>query len=297
MEWFVFAVLASATWALNIVLNKILVDKKFSSPFTYAIFLTSMDTVFIALIYLFFPVASPFPYLLLAIFTGAMNMFTFWFFCMSMKSEEISRVSALMQMIPIFTVILSAVFLSELLGLRQYLGIVMIVFASMMISYRRVEGRIKMSGALKYIVIFTLGSAIYNIILKFLLGYMDFWTFFFWNLTGIVLTVPFLLSVSRIRKDFLHVVRRIDKRIFLVGLGGETLFVLGNIFFLDAVSTGYVSLVSATMSLEPFFVLLYTIILSIFIPRLLKEEVNKQTVILKFLAIAFMAIALFLINL
>jgi len=62
--------------------------------------------------------------------------------------EEVSRIATLFQLIPVFVALLSIVFLGEILGLVQYFGIILIVFASILVSYRHAAER-SFSGVLK----------------------------------------------------------------------------------------------------------------------------------------------------
>jgi len=68
----------------------------------------------------------------------------------------------------------------------------------------------------------------------------------------------------------------------------ESLNLLGVLFITIATSIGYVTLVNALSSIQPFFVLLFTVLLSIFYPSILKEELSKSIIFLKILAIVLM---------
>lgn len=76
----------------------------------------------------------------------------------------------------------------------------------------------------------------------------------------------------------------------------ETVNLFGVLFITIAVSAGYVTLVSALSSIQPFFILLFTVILSIFYPHILKEEVGRSVIFQKFLAIILMFIGVILIT-
>lgn len=61
-------------------------------------------------------------------------------------------------------------------------------------------------------------------------------------------------------------------------------------------SASSVSLVIALQATQPFFLLLYAIILSLWFPKILKEEVNKGVLTNKLIAIALLAIGVFLVS-
>ena len=76
----------------------------------------------------------------------------------------------------------------------------------------------------------------------------------------------------------------------------ESLNVVGILLLTIAIAVGYVTLVSALSSVHPFFVLGLAVILSIFYPKALGEEIKKSAVLLKLLAITLMFIGFVLIT-
>lgn len=84
---------------------------------------------------------------------------------------------------------------------------------------------------------------------------------------------------------------------------GWLLLILGMFFIagatlsgLWAITTGPISLVSVFRGFQSVFVLIYAAFLSIWLPRILKEEVSKSVLGIKFAAIFLMMIGLYLIQ-
>ena len=296
MGWVAFALMAPAFWAMNVVTFKFLVDKRFKKPLPFAVLIYLIDLIFVVGVLVLMPVGFLFPYSVFALLAGLMTLFAFWFYYKAAEVEEISRISSLSQTIPIFVAVLSAIFLGEILVFRQYVGIAFIVIASMLISYRKIENVRRMSPALKYVVAFTLTIALYSVIGKYLLNYINYWSLFFWNAMGTTISIPILLVSSKIRKDFLKIVSNLDKKALALGVLLEALWFLGTISSFVALSIGYVSLVSSIAALEPLFVLVYTTALSLFIPRILKEEVSRFNVAQKLFSILLIFIGMWMLN-
>ncbi len=78
--------------------------------------------------------------------------------------------------------------------------------------------------------------------------------------------------------ELIDTVRRHGKRIVVAISANQTLNLLGVLFITIAVSIGYVTLANALSEVQPFFVLLFAIILSKFYPLILKEEIGKSVV-------------------
>ena len=76
----------------------------------------------------------------------------------------------------------------------------------------------------------------------------------------------------------------------------EILNIIALIFMTIAASVGFISLVGALTAVQPFFVLLFAIILSIFYPKIIKEEISKSTILIKFTATFLMFLGIILIT-
>ena len=296
MDWVTFALMAPAFWAMNVVTFKFLVDKRFKKPLPFAVLIYLVDLIFVVGVLALMPVGFLFPYSVFALLAGLMTLFAFWSYYKAVEVEEISRISSLSQTVPIFVAVLSAVFLGEILVPRQYLGIAFIVAASMLISYRKSEDGRRMSPALKYVAAFVLPIALYSVIGKYLLGYMNYWSLFFWNAMGMVISIPVLLASPKIRKDFLEIVSDLDKKTLALAVLLEAFWFIGTICSFVAMSIGYVSLVSSIAALEPLFVLVYTTALSLFIPRILKEEVSRFNIAQKLFSILLVFVGMWMLN-
>jgi len=288
MDWLVFALLCPAFWGLNNVFYKFLMTKKFRSYFSMLSFMGFVDFLFAVIICLVTPVSFVFPYVFFAMVVGLMPLLAFWFYSKALMVEEISRITPLFQFIPIFVVLLSVMFLNEILSAQRYFGVAIIVIASVLISYRNSASGKSFSAALKFMIPFSVVLAVHAILEKFLLSHINYWSVFFWNILGSFLGVLFLLTFSKPRREFTEAVNAVGKRAFFVVLVGEGVYFLGTICWLIAASTGYVSLVSAFAGLQHFFVFIYVLLSSLFVPHHLKEEMTTRVIVLKISAIALM---------
>jgi len=296
MEWIVFALLAPGFWAMNSITTKVLIDKKFQKPIPFMIFLLLIDMFFAFGVFLLLPITFVYPYSIYAMLTGALGMTASLFYLKALRMEEASRISSLIQMSPIFIAILSSIFLGEVLALQQYFGIVLIVVASMLISYRRVKAGRRLSPALKFMLVFALGVAAYNIFTKYVMNYISYWMFFFWDVMGFISTTPVLLLIPKVRKDFLKIISSLDKKTIAGGVLNESLWFLGSVSMLVAISLSYVSIVSSIGALQPLFALAYTILLSLFIPSILKEEITRFNVAQKLFAVLLIFVGIWMLN-
>jgi uncharacterized membrane protein len=296
LDWLVFALLSPAFWGLNNVVNKFLVTKKFQGYFSIVVYLNFLDMIFAGAVWVLTPVSLEFPYVLVAVGMGLIMLLAFWFYSKALMVEEVSRITPLFQMIPIFVVFLSVVFLDEILTAQKYLGIGLIVLTSLLISYRKTHNGNTMSSTLKLMVPFSVIMATVTVLNKYLLVYIDYWSVFFWMMTGSALGVLCMLAFPKPRKEFTETVSHLGTRTFFTSLFGEGTYILGTIFSLIATSMGYVSLVSALAGLQNFFVFVFMVILSIFVPKVLKEEISRNVLAIKIAAIALMFVGTWLVT-
>lgn len=293
MEWYIFALLAPAFWALNNIFIKFLITNKFKTYFPLIFTVISCDIIFAGAVLVFGTVTYSYPYSLLAMAAGLMPLIAFWFYSKALITEEISRIVTLFQLIPIFVVLLSVVFLNEILGIQRYIGISLIVIASILISYKK-AGNKPFSGIIKFMIPFGILIAAYTIADKTLLIYLDYWTVFFWNILGTFIGALFMMTMPKPRNEIAKTIPTVGRKALLATFIGESLYVIGTICSLIALSLTQASLASPIFGLQPFYVFFYTIIISFFLPQILKEEISREILLLKTSAVTLMFIGTWL---
>ena len=295
MEWIIFALLTPAFRGMNKVLNKFLITKKISGFYAISVYLNLIDLLFIIPVPFFTSISFLFPYALIAVAGGALPVLAFWFNFKALQIEEVSRVAPLFYLTTIFVILLSIVFLGEILNAQNYLGIVLIILTSILISYKKSEKGKPISAALKYMIPYTGIFATYSIMNKYLLGYVDYWSLYFWAAVGSAITALVMLAFKTPRKELAETMPLLGKKTFVISFTTEGVYVLGIISSLVAMSLGPVSLVSTLGNLQNIFVFGYTLIISLIVPRILKEELTRNVIIQKTVAIAIMFVGTWLI--
>jgi drug/metabolite transporter (DMT)-like permease len=143
--------------------------------------------------------------------------------------------------------------------------------------------------------LFWIFYAAYSIAAKYLLDYMDEWHLVLWLSLGNFLAVLAFLIQKGVRKElagYLHA-----GPVFFSSLAAEEIFsFLGRGALIFAYALGSVALVSSVAALQPFLTLVYVLFLSIFIPGILKEETDKRTISMKFMAVVLIIIGIYLVS-
>ena len=286
MEWFILVLIASMVWPLGNIIDKIFLTKYVKNPFSYQILCGITNGSLIFLLLLFTPVSFTYPWFVLGIIFGIFGWAIFMFYNKAVMTEEISRVVPLMYLNPIFILPLAIIFLNEVLVFSKYLGVLLLVIGAISISYKKLKKTKKsISSAIKSILIFDFLIACYGVMIKYLLGFLDYWSVLFWVNIGGMLGAFLFLSASKMRKNFISDISKLGKKSLVFRYFGSSTYYGGIIPYYMALSIGPVSLITGVNSIQPFFVLLYATIISLFMPKILKEKIDKSIISLKVLAI------------
>ncbi len=295
MDWLAFSVLSSMFWAVGTLIDKYTLTKHLQDPFSYQLLFVATESPMLLLL-LFTNVSFASPWFALGIIAGFSTYLGLMLYFKAMAVEEASRVTSLFYTGPIFVLIMASIFLKEALSLPMYVGVVLMVVGAISISYRRKKGGDSMlSPALGWLLACSVVFAGYEVLTKYVLGFMELTSYLFWNLIGSMIMGFTVFCFPKIRRRFRNDIEGIDRTVLLSRIVNTYLSFAALILYYIAMSTGLVSLVSAATSLEPLFVFAFAIILSLFVPRVLKEDIGKEAIAAKALAVVLTLVGTWLI--
>ena len=293
MLWAILSVLAALLWAMTNIVDKLVLEKFVKNSFVPVIMYGLVSLIVGALIWIFVgiqPLSTV--NIVLAGVAAALQVLMVVFYFKAMQIEEASRVIPLFYLGPLFVSVFAAIILGEVFGAPVYAGMVLLVIGSILITVKKMK-RIDMGKAFFFMMLATIATSLSSVITKYLLGFADYWSIFTYLRIGAFLgSIPiayFFLG------DFLKTIKAHGMKAVGAMALSESLNVVGVFTFTVATSLGFVTLTNALSSVQPFFVLVFTVILSAFFPKILKEDIGKSTVILKFVAIALMFVGAMMI--
>lgn len=284
MSWIIFSLLAVFTFSFVNLFDKVSVSKKFKNVYTFVFVLNVVYIIFYLAYTLIFWKTFVFGNSFLwAAFSGFFYfaMWILWFKALS--GGEVSRSSAIFFTQPFFNSILAVIFLGEVLTPLKWLAIVMIVAGAIFSS---IEGKKTKSGfnrAYIFAVLAAVVSAAGNTISKFATAVLPAITV---SSIGFFATLPFYFLFLRDKKVLEETKRSFaDKKLlglmFLRGMFGFA--AIG--FFMSAIGSGPVSLVSALNGGQPLVVLILSVLASLFFPRLIKEDITGRAIVYKIISV------------
>ena len=189
---------------------------------------------------------------------------------------EVSRVIGIFYIYPVFVVPLSAVFLHEQLPFAKYGAIMLAVIGAFFLSIEKGAERWRLTHALWLMLATAALIAVIDVADKYLLGPLQPLHVYALIIIPSALLQLLLLLRADVRKDFAATARAAP----LIALSVLVGFA-GTIAFLLAASSAPIVIVSALGTLQPVYLFLFTIVLSLAKPQILKEILAQHALVTK----------------
>ncbi len=296
-NWIYFVLISQFIWAVCVVIDKVVISKNhIKNPAVYIVLNGLMNIFLIFLL----PFVSFEPLklidFLIALFAGIMLSAAVTIYYKAVQYDEVSRIKVMDQMTPIFVLIFSFLFLEEILTRNHLIGFLLLLGAGIIISYQKIESKFKLSKAFYYMLISTFLASFYYISAKHIFNVTSFWSAFLW-LRLASFSALFVLFVPSIRKEAFQTFKNMKNKV--KGLLGFKMMIDFSAFIFAgyAILNGPISLVTVLgNSINPLFVFVFTLFISIYLPKIVKEETDKKSIFTKVLAIVLIIIGIIFIN-
>ncbi len=290
MLWFFIALLGYFFLALTFILDKLILTKSLGKPVVYTFYSTIF--MFGALL------ALPFGVEFLsgmdwwwAIVSGVGFGLGLWTLFKAVKIGEASHINPFNgAVVTIVTYLFSSHFVGESLSSLQISGIVILIFASLLLSFEKSKKHSGFHIGFVWAIISGIFFAMSHVSAKYLYELYPFLTGFVWTraTTGLVgLFVLFFPSVRATLKKKEQTKRSEKKRKKTITLVVSTklLAVLAVILIQFAAAIGSVSLVIALSGLQYALMFVMIYLLTKFAPKVFKEYFTKRELTVQWVAI------------
>jgi uncharacterized membrane protein len=284
--------MSALVWSVVNIIDKAILTNYIKKPIIPVIVLGVVSAIFgVAIILVDFTQISVF-LMFLCFIIGALYIIGSLFYFMAMKREEASRVVPLFAMSVIWVTILAAIFLGESFGVITYIGILIIIVGVVLISIKRNYKFSKKAFIL--MLLSTLIFSIYNVLSAYAIDEADFWAVFAYSrLTSVVFIIPLFIFFYG---DFKEIIKKHKSKGIGLSIGSESMNMAGVLLYFAALSLGFATLVEAVASLQYVFVFLIALLISIWFPKIIKEELRGSTILIKILAILLIVGGVFIVT-
>lgn len=316
VTWVFVALLGYFLLAITGVADKFMVSKVVREPIAYA-FYTAMTGPVSLLLLLFGGTLPNLHNLLVALLAGTFFIAGVYNSYSAIMRSSVSRVVPIQGgLIPLFTFLFAYLVLDERLTILQTAGFAFLVAGAVMISFRREHGTWT-SKAFVYAGMSSVFFAATSVLTKYtfvhsadgssihipaLLGFLglhispNFISGLVWPSIGFIVPIGPILAFKENRKAIFAAPKEAGARNVALYYSSRISGTVGSYLQRYAVFLGSVSVVNALQGMQFVFLLIFTIILSLYFPKVLKERINAETIALKLTAIVFISCGLFLLT-
>lgn len=301
--WLLIGPIAPLLWALAAVIDKYLVTKYFggvneegevsSGSVGSFILFSSLFAAIVCLPLLFFVegiFAIPVRDMVFLVVGGVFSITCIILYLLALQEEELSLIVPWWQTIPLFGFIFGFLFLGETMTRMQVVaGAIILVGASILaidfrkqFHFRRKIAFLMLGSSISY--------AIGGVFFKISTPIESFWVSVFWEHMGILLVGVVLFSfVTVYRNDFLRILKTQGKKVLGLNVVNEMLNTGGTIItnfttLTMPLAMGWI----VTNGIQPFILFILTILLTLFIPSILKEDIGIKNLLPKCLGTVIM---------
>lgn len=297
MFWIAIILTSYFFWSLVNIGDKYVVSNRVSSPYVYLVWLSLLGALSVVLIP-FIDFFVPDMRMLLWIFLAAV----FYFFgglpyVKSLQIEDITRINIWWNLIPFFTLIISWLVLDEKLTATQLAAFVILASGSIVASLHFKYKNLVISKALPLMIVAGISYASYAVIFRYITQTVPFAVAFVYYSMFVALLSLTLFSFKKFRLAFAHDIKNANLKLGGTVLGLTIMEQLGILFNVWALSLGPAAIVFAMEGTQTIFVFFLAVIISLYYPKVLKEELDKGNIILKLVAIVLIVIGVVIINL
>lgn len=221
------------------------------------------------------------------------------FYLYAIDHDEASYVAPFFQLIPVFGLIFGYFILNETLSSQQLIAGGTILLGSLFLSVELGDGNSRIKGKL---VALMLGSSLFYsinaVIFKSVAQTEGFVASLFWDMLGkVVFGLILLLAISSYRKQFFNLLKESGAKFVGLNIVNEILSLVGELALVLAVLFAPVALVQSVGGLQPGFVLIFGVLLTLFFPKFATESLEKRFLVQKIIGIAIITVGVYLLEL
>jgi drug/metabolite transporter (DMT)-like permease len=311
MSWLLIAIIAYFILALVNLADKFILEQVVPGAKTYA-FLVGVSGLLIFLISPWFLIWPGWNFWLISILTGSFFSVAILFLYYALKNSEASKIITLVGgTVPIMTLFFSFILFKETFTGRQLIAVLFLVAGTILISLINVEKTIwfkvkewfhvpapRQTKSVLLSLIAALFFALYWVGTKYSFNNQEFFSALIWIRLGSFLAVLVLIFRKKdreeIKKDLIKSNQKKQNKFIFLGTQG--LAAVGSILQNYAVALGSVVLVMSLQGLQYAFILVFSSLLSLFLPKIIKENQSAKIVVQKIMAILLIGMGLYLIS-
>lgn len=289
--YIIIAIIAYSLFAINGIIDKFLLSKAVRSPAVYAFYIgiTGPLTLVLAPFGLKMISLANLP---VALAGGATFVAALYFLYKATQQTSISRILPIEGgFVPIFTLVFAYILLGERLSQTQFIAFTFLVIGAVTISFKHDKTGWH-ARALGNAVIAAVLFALSFVLTKYIFEQYNLVSGLIWTRLGFFGVALALLIPRSVRTAIFSAPKQTSTGNKYLYYGARITGSLGGFLQNYAISLGSVTIVNAMQGTQYALLLLGTIFLSRRFPNILKEQINRDILAQKILAIVLISIGL-----
>ena len=287
MNWIALSLLAPLFWAFSNFVDKYILGKYTKGIFDFLFFSTITSWILFAGLFVFIGMPALSVYSWLPILTGAALIYSYGFYGKALEQGDTSALVILFKLIPVITVVLAFVFLGQTLSFRELLGFILVLLGATIVSFKK--SRSIFIKGFGMILIATLIWAVVTLFVDYGLTKMSFWDYFILDTLGAALAGPMLLFIPYMRRQVIEGLKTAAVGKYVWFSGNNLLDFFGQMSIKKALAIGpSAGLVTVVMQVQSFYAIIIGILLTLFLPNIIREDISVGVLVKKFIGALIM---------
>jgi len=298
MTWILLALLAPLLWAGSNIFDKYALDKVSRGNYDFLFFGTIGSFIIVALTSLVFGLETIGLVALIPIAAGFCLQYSYLFYSYALQREDASYVVPLYITYSIVVLIFSPLF-GETITTLQLVSFAIVFLGALVLSMEKISLQIfkYRKGAL-LMVPAILFISFYVLLVNESLKVLSFVDTFIYDMTGFCLAALSLMLVPRWRNEIIEGIKVANIRKYILFLINDTLDMSGHLVYKFALLVApSASLVAVLGGIQPFYVLAIGALFTIFLPKIVKENITRDEIIQKVIGATIIVMGIVVLNL
>ncbi len=301
MSWLSVTISAYLILAVVILVDKYLLVGSIPNPKVYTFYVGMLGILILVLVpFVGFSLPET-GVIILSLLAGALFIYAISWFYKALALFEASRVvPTIGGILPIFTFLLVYIFSGgkETLNFREFLAFIFLVLGGALIAYEKSKQISFQSFKVSTIAAFFF--AVSFVLTKYVYLAQPFWSGYILIKVGGVLMAMGILFTAGVKNELFKTKINFQKKTAGIFLSNQAMGITANILQNWAIALAplaYVAVINALQGTQYAFLLILTVFLSLKFPKILKEEISKEIIFQKIVAILLIGMGLVILTL
>lgn len=295
VSWFFIAISGYLLIATTGIMDKFLVSKVVRQPIAYAFF-TAATGPFSLLLAVFGLKPLELAGYIVSLFSGLAFIAALYYLYSAMGQMSVSRVVPIQGgLVPLFTLVLAYIFLHERMAMVQIEAFFFLVLGAILISFKKEKGKWA-AVAVRNSVLAAFFMALTSVLTKYVFDHSNFISGMVWTRLGFTFAALGIIMFKKNREIIFKAPKQAGVKNGVLYYSSRATGTIGGFLQNYAVSLGSVTIVNALQGVQFVFLLILTTFFSVYYPKVLKENITKETIALKLSAIVLISIGLLLLK-